>query len=512
MGTGQLTKTESTSLEGTKYIDSRCIVEFRPDDNWDGEYGFDWFRLGIHGEQLVKGIGAPKTSNYYSLVGEYYPCDPDHETPNDNKFAHFYEDKHKIAIKKLFKNEYKTLIFKDDKFRKRYPDGKYIVPYVSLFPPLSLKERIKIINYCKKNNLECDLKHCKSKATVKLYVHAENIEKIEFQCSNDAIAIDNRVFFPTGNLNKEGFETTKITITCEKEISEDVSVFAIAHHKDKNQTPTPTVAGKLIVVKSNPKILDVCMVNVAIKGEKNSFFYGECSDEVLNGFRKLLAQAQIIPCTRKLKLDIDLNKFKSKYEDVVYKDITPYFVVSNRVIKQISGLTIGYKIDNIFNDDETCKKYKNKYKLFFTKLVCCKDDKTLGGFYIKESSFAFGQSSKGYNFRSAIIFENHSSSTVCHELFHCLGLHHSFSNENIIENKSIIKEKTIMKTIMDFLLGEEKNIDISYTYRQGKTSNIMDYPFDKEDNEKSNSFDLISLWRWQWDIVNCKGVEIKKIF
>ena len=52
--------TGSKKTDKEEMIDSRCIVKFRPGDDWNGQYGFDWFREGDYGE-LMKGT-TPKGS------------------------------------------------------------------------------------------------------------------------------------------------------------------------------------------------------------------------------------------------------------------------------------------------------------------------------------------------------------------------------------------------------------------------------------------------------------------
>ena len=72
---GDFATTDSNKVSDYKDIDSRCIVKFRPGDDWEGQYGFDWFREGDYGE---KGRTNSRLQSHYKddnsptgLVGRY---------------------------------------------------------------------------------------------------------------------------------------------------------------------------------------------------------------------------------------------------------------------------------------------------------------------------------------------------------------------------------------------------------------------------------------------------------
>ena len=47
------------------YVDDRCMVSFRPKDNWNGNnYGFDWVRTG---DTKIKG-----DTYYKNIIGNYF--------------------------------------------------------------------------------------------------------------------------------------------------------------------------------------------------------------------------------------------------------------------------------------------------------------------------------------------------------------------------------------------------------------------------------------------------------
>ena len=64
---------ESTDLKKEEEIDPRCIVKFRPADDWEGEYGFDWFREGDYGELTVDNKRNDHTIVIYDNEGNPIP-------------------------------------------------------------------------------------------------------------------------------------------------------------------------------------------------------------------------------------------------------------------------------------------------------------------------------------------------------------------------------------------------------------------------------------------------------
>lgn len=84
-------------------IDSRCIVKFRPADDWKGEYGFDWFREGDYGEVFKNGSRGktyaftytPKDSDGNPLVD---PNGNQVQVPVEIKSNSHYKDDKMVGI------------------------------------------------------------------------------------------------------------------------------------------------------------------------------------------------------------------------------------------------------------------------------------------------------------------------------------------------------------------------------------------------------------------------------
>ena len=120
-----------------------------------------------------------------------------------------------------------------------------------------------------------------------------------------------------------------------------------------------------------------------------------------------------------------------------------------------------------FDKDTATAKYKEYHKIFFI------NENVKGkGFY--------GQACNNPSQEVLILAPGLDDSTCAHELFHALGLYHSFSSLN------------------------------SHTFEKNKTDNIMDYSDTLEGEKK---IPVISTWQYQWKILhkNLKTVaQVKK--
>lgn len=65
------TRNESNNVNvNLEEIDPRCVVKFRPSDDWEGQYGFDWFREGDC-EEKPNDVNIYSYPHYKDLIGIY---------------------------------------------------------------------------------------------------------------------------------------------------------------------------------------------------------------------------------------------------------------------------------------------------------------------------------------------------------------------------------------------------------------------------------------------------------
>ena len=445
-----VTGNQSANVSGTKYIDSRCIVDFRPNDDWKGEYGFDWFRRGDANENID---GMVTASKYTEIAGKYDPKDPDY---SDSGVL-----KHKIGntdyVNKLANEEYPS--FKVLGFSNR----TYLAPYISLYY-MSIskwdegqKRRLPDAMLYQKDEKYYQHDFCKSEAIVKVLINAKDIEKIEFVCDK-SLSVEPNVISGISN----GNSIKRIKIRHNYGFSEGhQSIKAFAYHKDG---ATKTFAGQINVVKCDPKTVDICFVNVKIQINK-SISLGIPDDNFSttqkDNLKRFFSQAHIIPNIVTKSLELNQETIADHLTSREYEKGGKKYSY-NVVLKYNSDYSgyIGDKLEQWFN--EKYPSMTNAYKIFFLgeygMRVTNGEDVYLGG-------HANDIPSKGL-----VIYKDPDESVVCHEILHCYGLYHSFSNEG------------------------------KHTFEKKKTSNIMDY-----------STNTISLWRWQWNIIG-NALDVNKLF
>ena len=449
-----VTGNQSSNVSGTKYIDSRCIVDFRPNDDWKGEYGFDWFRRGDANEDIN---GTVTASRYTDIVGKYDPQDPDYGDSAGTL-------KHTIGninyINKLANEEYP--MFRVMGFSER----TYLAPYISLYYMSTQnweegkegqKRRLPNAMLYQKDGKYYQHDFCKSEATIKAIIDAKNIEKIEFTCDKSLTVSPNVL---TGIADGKTVKT--INIRHNYAFGEGhQAIKAFAYHKDG---VTKTFAGQINVVRCEPKTVDICFVDVLIKINKSISFGipdNNFRDTQEKNLKRFFSQAHIIPniTTRALTLEQETiaDHMTTRSLNINGKKRTINVVLKFTLDNNLES--IGTKLEQWFN--EKYPSLANSYKIFFLgeygMRVTNGKDVYLGG-------HANGIPSKGL-----VIYKDPEESVVCHEMLHCFGLWHSFSNQG------------------------------KHTFEKYKTSNIMDY-----------STDTISLWRWQWNVIR-NAPDVKKI-
>lgn len=447
-----ITGNQSANVSGTKYIDSRCIVEFRPNDNWKGEYGFDWYRRGDTEENIN---GTVTKSEYKTIVGKYVPRDPDYgesagtlqiDKPGANPEKMYYADK-------LAREEYPI-------FKIKGIARNYIAPYISLYYMSTRAWKEGEQRYLPKNmlyqkdgvNHEQDF--CKMETSVKVLIDAKNINKIEFTCDKSLKITPNIL---TGIPNGESTKT--VTIRYNYAFSDGhQSIKVFAYHKDG---VTKTFAGQINVVKCEPKTVDICFVNVKVSinrsvslGIPDQNFAATQEDNL----KRFFSQAHVIPNITTRSLDLDQSRL-SGFVTMLTSDGGRTNFQSIIVNGVNNDNNFVYRLEQWFNEENP--SLSRAYKVFF---IGEKGYAIFNNQYIGLAGIALNIPSK-----TLVVYKDPDESVVCHEILHCFGLWHSFSNES------------------------------RHTFEKFKTNNIMDY-----------STNTISLWRWQWNVIG-NAPDVNKI-
>jgi phage baseplate assembly protein gpV len=107
-------------------IAAKCMVQFRPHNNWNGEYGLDWTRMGDTGRN------PGDTQTYFSIVGKNR--DASGNISNNNYGNNIVAD-----VK-----EYTKLLKKYKVLSVPFTKDFYIVPWLSLYKDKTAKFSLKL--------------------------------------------------------------------------------------------------------------------------------------------------------------------------------------------------------------------------------------------------------------------------------------------------------------------------------------------------------------------------------
>ena len=550
-----LTGDKATNVKKEEEIDPRCVVKFRPADGWKGEYGFDWFREGDHGE---KNNNGSTSQHIYKYVGKYRreieicknnvpeklwkqdltdanglclyddgqfgrlvsqnycngcqqsTCsvktasdffswenkklwndrpmqndipmqnDPDF-FPNDASFRLNSEDTNKNVLatncylEELIKY-YTTIDIKDN------PDQKYIIPYVSLFSETNSNSTKNRGNY---------------KVPVKLLIKAKaGVCKIVFESSDEGV-----ICLKGGkteiNVSKfeEGYEdSVEIALTSKSTLygNKEVFIRVKAVDSDNNQT----LAGKICVVIYTPKYVDVVFVPIIHRSNRGislnllkllqGLITPSKTQTEKDYLSRFLSHAGIIP---NIIIDKEFQKDDNSAVDRIVNSYKEQAYDINSLVleeciypqrRQTNGqlIKIQQELEEEYNNKHSGDEVlQNAYKIFLLNVCGCYIEQINNNYYFVKGLLGQARDVKS---KSAIIFDVSSTkassypSLICHELLHCFGLCHSFSNLS------------------------------DYTFMKYSTSNIMDY---SDANEYA--LQLLSSWRWQWKKIREETEDIR---
>ena len=465
------------------FLFANCIVQFRPQSSWKGEFGFDWFRIGD--------TGRAGDVSYDTIIGQYYDNDSNNATvlrnTDINTWTRFFRlDPQPTRFSEFnrldqLKREYGIKHYTIEKDSSNKDIIKpYYIPILSLFPrqqdPNDPRKFIET-----------------GEAELKLHIQFGTIEKdgkktkdkpdrLRFEM--DGILMnDNHPFVKVNNpeiVKKNIDEKIDITITCINSFTENkyIKVWAIKLN-DKQEEIEKRQAGALkIIAPSYQMQKDIVIVKI-----RTSNGIGAPSN--YNQLSRNLRQALIIPNIVEKRRDasgqmkeiiLDLRVPSSNYGQVDFN--AEYEVIAGNIKKNKGNKNIS--IDNLLN--QQLKRiygnvFDNHFKLFFIantyKSVSIGDEGGSG------STAGYSNVLTDYG----IMFGTHDAKTIGHETLHGLGLYHTFSDNIELQHAA----------------------DSKYIYKALVTDNVMDYSeneIDKVTMEAHKPITRISTWYWQWKIIN----------
>jgi len=200
---------------------SKCTVQFRPKTGWQGEYGFDWLRIGDTGEATYQSIITSAFSSAAPATA--------------------------AAAFTALKTEYSTIT------SSIVAEPDYYVPYLNLFP---------------KGTAGTPVPPFEAELLVKIAVEEEAPDKIEIEFDKTLFALSKTTITDTAVGAKRDASDGTLKITCIKEFDADQSIRVYAYPPNWETKNDATLAGKIIVCKNstaNRKDVKFVLVNVKTK-------------------------------------------------------------------------------------------------------------------------------------------------------------------------------------------------------------------------------------------------------
>ena len=428
------------------YVDERCLVSFRPKNDWNGKgYGFDWVRVG---DTKIQG-----DVYYGNIVGRYRDSSGALRQVYDNESG-----KPPVSFFTKDKNEFKRLMskFNPHIYTVKTKKGKkislnYCVPLLTLYPKIITKKIKQTNGSIVPTEITSTYKN--TTATLRVIVEInKKPEKIYLEYDNKLFKVINQPF-PLA----VGKHEMEITITCLKEFATDQPIKVIASYKNAQGKEELSLAGKINVAKNKDRYkANIVFVQVTTdigNGRMSKAPVGRDTE-----LKKYLNQALIEPYYDKsltLDLSIDTDPVTKQNHQNKTRFNNLLILGNEGLKKKISNATADpiyiFLNNELYKKYDKIKNYRNYFKLYFI-------NESAGGLY------GIGRSVRA-DLRTILIYsKGFSDSTVAHETLHSLGLFHSFDNDG------------------------------DFTFQQFITDNIMDYS-----DIASVPVPVISTYQWQWD-------------
>ncbi|WP_438712384.1 type VI secretion system tube protein TssD [Aquimarina muelleri] len=430
----------------------KLVAHFRPITNWNGEkYGFDWIRIGDSGL-----TGDTLATSYKNIIGHYYytPSGGTKRLATDGEIASnaatFVSEQTEFdTYKKDFNPT--TIPWKLDSAGK--PE-EYYTPWISIL-------RIP--------DTHPDYDPTNPDPIIDLTLHIEVKDpahriKINYDNTYFEITVPNATiethgttdsFIVPNTINVAGTHQLNLTIKNIHTYAKDQNIEVFAEEKQADGTIIEKSVGKLSAyanAKKNRKKTKILLVNAQtnitgiIPADDKMGLDIPNQQPIKDMLKRFLNQALIIPEFEIEKMDLRTNTtFNNKY--------APNGTFSPTVVH--AELDQAFFFDDPNNptiENPAKTQYRDYMRIYFIGESC-----NSGHYGVAEGIVA----------DTCIVYcDGLNDTTAAHELYHAMGLYHSFSN-----------------------LG-------TYTYEYGKTDCIMDYS-----DIATPAIPVIQFYKWQWQVL-----------
>ncbi|WP_333597425.1 hypothetical protein [Chryseobacterium flavum] len=405
----------------------QLIVQFRPNKNWKGEFGFDWIRMAD--TKLFN-------DNAFKDVVAYQYFDSTYTKKVDNSKGS-YVNKYDGAFKadetmfNTLKREYKPFSIPwktyKDKAGKEISEEYYI-------PWLSLK------------------KDKEAKITFFAEVKDE-ADYLEFTKSDYFTFTPNKIEIK--GKKKISLNDFEITIKCIKEFNTDQTI-ELKAFKTKEGAVVEAIVGKINVwandvIKHKKK--DVVFVKIKTMLPSATKIQEPNIDDEKKRINQYLEQAYIQLSDSSIIVELDLTAEKD------FND----FITSNQIDSNKSS---GGKSLDSYLKNKLEKAYPGKYNKHFKAFYFEEHGYSAGGGYVS------GYSASGADY--VVVFKSKNDQTAAHEFLHAMNLPHTFTNKETTSDALFTYEFKKTDNLLDYShrLGSGNNSNrCSLFYWQWKQAN-----------------------------------------
>lgn len=323
---------------------------------------------------------------------------------------------------------------------------EYYVPYLSLFPRNYVKDLLK--------GMKLPIKP-KFRVKLKILVEIEeDLDKLEFVYNKDLFHLNRNTL--RNKKTKELTEDGTIVIVCKAPLENDTNIYVYAYPKSNPSEENRKLAGRIIVLKNNTiKTEKIVLARVRSQVIGNRSIEGDFNPIEKKNIYYTLYQCLVAPIVEESKYPLDLSQVSEFKQGGSYINSNGELIIFS--LDEAANILALEKMKELFLAMPTSEKYKNEdYFTIFSTLMTADNRDAAGRI-------------QAINTRNAIMVQNRRNTTLPHEMLHGLGLYHTHY---------------------------DRDTKARFLFRYRTTTNIMSY----------STFRL-SLWHWQWHIINCEISE-----